>query len=80
MPRGPFDPKELGFYFELSQVGMEMVVPIVVGLAVDHYLNWAPWGVVVGAVLGLVGGMAHLISLVNRRTKEPPPGAPRDGM
>src|SRR5947209_16068957 len=70
MPRGPLDPKELGFYFELSQVGMEMVVPIVGGLALDYYLNWAPWGVVVGAVLGLVGGMAHLLAILNRQQQQ----------
>lgn len=66
MHRGPVDPKELGFYFSLAQVGLEMVVPVGVGLALDSYLNWRPWGVVAGAVLGLVTGIGHLIAIVNR--------------
>ena len=62
----PPDPSELRRYFALSQVGLEMVAPIGVGLALDYYLGWSPWGAVVGAVLGFVGGLAHLIVLVNR--------------
>lgn len=63
---GPPDPKELGRYFALSQVGMEMVAPIALGLALDYWLGWSPWGAVVGAVLGFVGGLTHLIILANR--------------
>ena len=63
---GPSDSKEMGFYIALGQVGMEMVVPIVVGLVLDYYLNWSPWGVIVGAVLGFFGGLAHLIHLLNQ--------------
>ncbi len=63
---GPPDPKELRRYFALSQIGMEMVVPIGLGLALDYGFGWGPWGAVVGAIIGFVGGMAHLIVLVNR--------------
>lgn len=66
MPMLPTDPKELGYYFALAQVGLEMVLPIGIGLALDHYLNWSPWGVVGGAIFGLVAGIAHLIAIVNR--------------
>ncbi len=62
----PPDPRELRRYFALSQVGLEMVAPIGVGLALDYYLGWSPWGAVVGAILGFVGGLTHLIVLVNR--------------
>jgi F0F1-type ATP synthase assembly protein I len=60
------DRKELGRYLAFSQVGLEMVAPIALGLALDHYLGWAPWGVVAGAVLGLCGGLAHLVYLANQ--------------
>jgi F0F1-type ATP synthase assembly protein I len=63
------NPKELGRYFAMGQVGLEMVAPIVVGLLLDRYLGWTPWGVVAGAVLGLVGGLAHLIHLSNQEDK-----------
>jgi F0F1-type ATP synthase assembly protein I len=68
LPDAP-DPKELGFYFSLGQVGLEMVLPICGGLAVDHYLGCGPWATVAGAVLGLGGGLAHLVVLLNRREK-----------
>ena len=58
--------RELGRYFALAQVGLEMVVPIVVGLWLDSAFGWSPWGVSVGAVLGLVGGLAHIVHLLKR--------------
>lgn len=76
MPRGAPDPKQLGIYFTLAYVGMEMVAPVVVGLFLDHQFDWTPWGTVSGAVLGFLGGFVHLISILNR-PKGPPP-QPRD--
>ena len=59
-------PRDMGRYFALAQVGLEMVLPIVLGVFLDRWLRWAPWGVVAGAVLGLVGGLWHLVLLLNR--------------
>jgi F0F1-type ATP synthase assembly protein I len=69
MPHGPPDSKDVGYYFSLAQVGLEMVVPIGVGALLDHRFSWRPWGVVVGAVLGLIVGLVHLVALLNRREK-----------
>jgi F0F1-type ATP synthase assembly protein I len=66
MPEGPMDPKEVGRLYALAQVGMEMVVPIVIGLGLDRWLGWTPWGVVAGAVLGFAGGMIHMVALLNQ--------------
>ena len=52
------------------QVGLEMVAPLVLGLVLDHYLGWAPWGVIGGAMLGLFGGVAHLV-VIQARSKGP---------
>jgi F0F1-type ATP synthase assembly protein I len=79
MPEGPVNPREYGHYISLAQVGMEMVAPIGIGLVLDHYLNWSPWGVVGGAVLGLVGGLAHLIVLMNRQDGQNTSKPQRDG-
>jgi hypothetical protein len=62
----PMDPKELGYYFTLAQVGLEMVAPLGLGLVLDYYLSWTPWGLIGGTVFGFVGGVAHLVVLSNR--------------
>jgi F0F1-type ATP synthase assembly protein I len=69
---------ELGRYLGMGQIGLEMVVPIGIGLALDHYLGWAPWGVVVGAVVGLTVGLVRLVRLANQEDNQPPkkPEAP----
>jgi hypothetical protein len=66
MPTNLPDPKEIGHYYALAQVGLEMVMPVVIGLLLEGYFEWRPWGVVVGAVLGLTAGLAHLVAILNR--------------
>ena len=69
MPDGPPDErKEMGYYFTLAQVGMEMVAPLVAGALLDRSVwSLAPWGLIGGAVLGFVGGLTHLIMLANQQ-------------
>ncbi len=62
----PQGPQQLGYYFALSQVGMEMVVPIGAGVLLDRWLDWQPWGVVGGAAFGFFVGIAHLVVLSRR--------------
>jgi F0F1-type ATP synthase assembly protein I len=61
----PSQQRHLARLYALGQVGLEMVVPIGFGLLIDWYFQVSPWGVVVGAVLGFVGGFAHLIKILN---------------
>jgi F0F1-type ATP synthase assembly protein I len=72
------DPKELGRYFALAQVGLEMVVPIGIGYALDEYLGWRPWGVTVGAFLGFAGGLLHLLALLKKHDEAASSEARRD--
>jgi F0F1-type ATP synthase assembly protein I len=60
------DPKQTGLAYALAQISTEMVAPIVLGVIVDVKLDWKPWGTLVGVVIGLVGGFAHLVALLNR--------------
>jgi F0F1-type ATP synthase assembly protein I len=62
--------KQMGRLMALSQVGFEMVVPIGLGLYLDNRFGWTPWGVSIGAVLGLVGGLTHLVVMTNRFEKK----------
>jgi F0F1-type ATP synthase assembly protein I len=60
----------MGHLVSVAQVGLEMATPAGIGLVLDHYLGWSPWGIVVGAVFGLIAGLAHLISLANRQDRD----------
>ena len=64
------DPKQAGRLYEIAQVGFEMAAPIGIGLALDYYFEWAPWGIIIGAVLGLVLGLYHLVVLANRQNRD----------
>lgn len=55
--------KEFGRLLSIGQVGLEMVVPIIVGVYLDDRLGWSPWATTVGAVLGLAMGLLHLVWL-----------------
>ena len=72
----PTPDRDLGYYFALAQTGVEMVVPIAVGVYLDNTFGWSPWATVAGAVLGLVGGMAHLLLMLKRYEDRRPPERP----
>ena len=71
IPGAP-DPKEVGRAYAMAQVGMEMVVPIGLGVALDHWLGWTPWATIAGAVFGFVGGLVHLVSKLNKDNEQKP--------
>lgn len=73
----PEDPRELGRYLALANVGLEMVVPVGAGVALDHYLGWSPWGAAGGTVLGLTVGLTHLVMMANKQNREPPDQTPK---
>lgn len=67
MPEKLNQSKDLGRYFVLAQTGLEMAAPIGIGLLVDNYFHSSPWGVAVGAVVGLTGGLTHMVLLSRRK-------------
>ena len=70
VPEREPDFRPLGQLAVLSQIGLEMAAPVGVGAAADYFFGWAPWASICGAILGLVGGMAQLIAILNRQAKE----------
>jgi ATP synthase protein I len=70
VPFGLPDSKDLTFYLSLAQVGMEMVAPLLLGLALDYSFGWLPWATAIGGVLGFVGGMFHMISMLRAHDRE----------
>ncbi len=47
------------------QIGAAMVFFVGVGIGVDRWLGTTPWGVVVGAVVGMAGVMALVVRFAN---------------
>jgi F0F1-type ATP synthase assembly protein I len=70
VPDGPLDPKAWGYYWALAQAGFEMVLPIALGMVLDHYFGWRPWGAVGGAVLGLTVGLWHMVLLLKQHDRD----------
>jgi F0F1-type ATP synthase assembly protein I len=70
MPEDRPSPSELGYYFALAQVGLEIVGFLGLGLLVDYWLGSSPWGLISGTILGFVGGLYHLLTLVSRHDRE----------
>ncbi len=77
MAQRPPNSRELGYYFALAQVGFEMIAPMLFGVLLDYWFSWTPWATVTGLVLGFVGGMIHLVVMVQKHDAEErqkPPG------
>jgi F0F1-type ATP synthase assembly protein I len=80
MPGQPRSGSEFRAYALLSQVAMEMVVPMLIGLAVDTWLfGTLPWLTILGVVLGFGIGMMRLVLFASREDNQhgsPPTNPP----
>ena len=63
-------PREMGYYVALSQVGIEMVLPTILGYWLDSWLETTPWITIVAAVFGFAGGMIHLIVILKQKERD----------
>lgn len=58
----------------LAGLGFELLAAIAgfafVGYWIDRHYETAPWGLVIGAVLGIVGGLYNFIKAATRATRE----------
>jgi F0F1-type ATP synthase assembly protein I len=63
--RVPEKPKPGSDWSKLASIGFELVAAVggfvFVGYLWDRHFRTAPWGLLTGAVLGLIGGMYNLI-------------------
>jgi F0F1-type ATP synthase assembly protein I len=59
---------------KMASVGLEIAVGVALGLVVGGWLDrrfgWKPWGTLIGAVLGLAGGMYLMIKEALRLNKD----------
>lgn len=49
---------------QISQIGMEMAIPVGIGAGLDYWLKTMPICTIIGALLGPVLGFIHLMSLL----------------
>jgi F0F1-type ATP synthase assembly protein I len=61
----PDEPKSTGDWSKLSSIGFELAAAVggftFAGYLWDRHFGSRPWGTLIGAVLGLVGGMYNLV-------------------
>jgi F0F1-type ATP synthase assembly protein I len=59
------EPKSEAAWKRLSGIGFELVAAVAgftfVGYLWDRHFGTGPWGILIGAILGLIGGMYNLI-------------------
>ncbi len=73
------DPFQLNKYSELMGLGIEiavaMALPVVIGVYIDHRFESTPWGVLGGAILGMVSMVLKLYKVAIRSdsSKRKPP-------
>lgn len=64
----------------LAGLGFELLAAVAglafVGYWIDRHYETAPWGLVIGAVLGIVGGLYNFIRTALRATDGAMDGAP----
>ncbi len=76
MPDDQSRSSQFGYLMAIGQVGIEMVVPIGLGVLADVKLKTMPLFVVIGVLVGLIGGMLHMMALLKRmdqlKNKKPP--------
>lgn len=78
MKLSDLDTNDWRLYAKYSQLGLEMVGPLVLGLGLDYALNSMPWLTVAGAVAGLVYGFWRMSKLVDAEENRRPKAKPRE--
>jgi len=47
----------------ISTIGLEFALPPLIGVGVDRWLHCQPLGVIIGAILGFLVGMFHILKI-----------------
>jgi len=74
----PEEPTSRSSWARLSSIGIELVAAVagltLAGYGWDRHFGTRPWGVLIGALLGLVGGMYNVIRQSLAAVRETGPG------
>jgi F0F1-type ATP synthase assembly protein I len=63
-------PREMGYYAALAQIGLEMVLPAILGYYVDGWLGTTPWIMVAAAVFGFAASLIHLFAILRQKERD----------
>ncbi len=63
-------PREMGYYAALAQIGLEMVLPAILGFYLDSWLGTTPWIMVALAVFGFAASLIHLFALLRNKERD----------
>ena len=70
----PEEQKSTSSWVRLSGIGVELVAAIagftLIGYWLDRKFDTEPWGVLIGAILGVIGGMYNVIRQALNATRE----------
>lgn len=53
-----------------TTISLEMALPATFGYWLDNRWGTKPWLVIIGAILGLITGLAHLLKLVKTQAEK----------
>lgn len=63
-------------------IGLELAAAVAVlallGWWVDRHFGTAPWGVLTGALIGMIGGMYNMVRAALEATRSPEPDLKKD--
>jgi F0F1-type ATP synthase assembly protein I len=63
-------PRELGYYAALAQIGVEMVLPAILGHYLDDWLGTTPWIMVAAAIFGFAASLIHLFAILRKKQRD----------
>jgi ATP synthase protein I len=52
----------------ITSIGLEFSLPVAVGFAIDRHWHTTPGATLVGAVLGFLAGMMHILAVARKLT------------
>jgi ATP synthase protein I len=81
---GPRQPRQVRSSMRLASLGVELAAglgaAVLLGYWIDRRFGTSPWGLLICAVIGIVGGLYNVIRQAVQESKSPPePGRDREG-
>ena len=60
----------------LTDLGAGLIAGILLGWAIDRWLETKPWGIIIGSLLGLAAGVRNVLRTAESVSRKPPSNPP----